>query len=510
MRIEQDPPLLQQSLNRTQLQMLKDCEVLGMLPIELEEMNGNVSLRYCISDTRMLSEVLRTTKWSMSDMMVALYRVTEVIEESRIYMLDASRIKLEDEFIFVGRDWQELHFTYLPLLEVIDMPDLATQLERLVIRWMRFVTDLDGRAVQEVLQHISSKAFTPSLLRQYTRQYLITSSAGKGEGRVIDAVRARDPKVSITASEEPQLNINQQVAEQPHAKVKGGWSLIGPQSGDPHSASGFLGDPSSEAVLGSSAAVQEVTHTFGLPMDRWRVVVGSIAVILMAMIWKLIYLDAPNQQSMLICAGISLLTTAGAIVLWNGIPTRGKKTVKTMESNAYTNISHSFGGSGEWGEAESYSEIPRFQVHTSDEGKKSSVKAITNRSIQSDTTWLGVQVEQTALLDGTSNGQQQTSGSFLLWESKGDQCQIHLIEESLVIGRSSEAAHHVDESNGISRAHAEVRRIDNNWKVKDLGSRNGSKLNDQPMIPYEFYPLQSGDRLALANSCYRFMNVTNH
>jgi hypothetical protein len=47
-------------------------------------------------------------------------------------------------------------------------------------------------------------------------------------------------------------------------------------------------------------------------------------------------------------------------------------------------------------------------------------------------------------------------------------------------------------------------RISEQWKVKDLGSRNGSLLNDMPMAPYELYILHEGDRLTLADSQYRF------
>lgn len=76
-----------------------------------------------------------------------------------------------------------------------------------------------------------------------------------------------------------------------------------------------------------------------------------------------------------------------------------------------------------------------------------------------------------------------------------------------MIGRSAEAAQHIDETMGISRAHVELVKVSEQWKVKDLGSRNGSRLNDKPMAPYELYSLQIGDCLTLANSQYRFQQA---
>ncbi|WP_054956482.1 FHA domain-containing protein [Paenibacillus dakarensis] len=42
------------------------------------------------------------------------------------------------------------------------------------------------------------------------------------------------------------------------------------------------------------------------------------------------------------------------------------------------------------------------------------------------------------------------------------------------------------------------------YKIKDLGSKNGTILKGEPMVPYKEYPLQEGDVFQIAGSKYMF------
>ena len=56
--------------------------------------------------------------------------------------------------------------------------------------------------------------------------------------------------------------------------------------------------------------------------------------------------------------------------------------------------------------------------------------------------------------------------------------QIPLKKDKFIIGRASECTLRAG-SNAISRHHCEFARTDDTWRVRDLGSRNGTYLNDQ-------------------------------
>ena len=54
---------------------------------------------------------------------------------------------------------------------------------------------------------------------------------------------------------------------------------------------------------------------------------------------------------------------------------------------------------------------------------------------------------------------------------------------------------------GISRRHAMIRKGENGCEVIDLGSTNGSWLNDERLIPNRPVPLESGSQLRFGRLC---------
>ena len=52
---------------------------------------------------------------------------------------------------------------------------------------------------------------------------------------------------------------------------------------------------------------------------------------------------------------------------------------------------------------------------------------------------------------------------------------------------------------GVSRRHAVIRRTEHGYEMLDLGSANGTWLNDERLIPHKAYPLVSGSHLRLGS-----------
>lgn len=92
------------------------------------------------------------------------------------------------------------------------------------------------------------------------------------------------------------------------------------------------------------------------------------------------------------------------------------------------------------------------------------------------------------LLERAENGTQPT--------------RIPLPAGSFTIGRSDEVAQHVEESPGVSRAHVEIELSNAHCLIRDIGSRNGTVLNEEAMIPYKAYELHEGDTFKIAGIAY--------
>lgn len=76
---------------------------------------------------------------------------------------------------------------------------------------------------------------------------------------------------------------------------------------------------------------------------------------------------------------------------------------------------------------------------------------------------------------------------------------IELKNDSTLIGRLPEC-HIVLDSNGVSRRHAEIRRLGNNsFVIADLHSRNKTLVNNTEVDPNKQRPLKTGDRITICD-----------
>ncbi|QDT69994.1 FHA domain-containing protein FhaB [Planctomycetes bacterium MalM25] len=78
---------------------------------------------------------------------------------------------------------------------------------------------------------------------------------------------------------------------------------------------------------------------------------------------------------------------------------------------------------------------------------------------------------------------------------------VPIKKSSFIIGRSKECALRAG-SEAISRKHCELKQVDSGVTVQDLGSRNGTYLNDERIEGVQ--PLSNGDTLRIGPLEFRF------
>src|SRR3954469_5105221 len=78
--------------------------------------------------------------------------------------------------------------------------------------------------------------------------------------------------------------------------------------------------------------------------------------------------------------------------------------------------------------------------------------------------------------------------------------EIPLKKDKFLIGRAKECALRAG-SEAISRRHCAIIRRDTGWTVRDLGSRNGTHVNDEKITAE--VPLKDGDELRVGPLKFR-------
>ncbi|MFU1798327.1 DUF6382 domain-containing protein [Paenibacillus azoreducens] len=150
-----------EELSKVEVSMISASKIPHLLPLYIKEVDLQVTLRYAITDKRMLSHMLKSEKINMTEYYGLLLQVAEALEESGKYMLETAKYSLDEDYMFVDGSLQAgtLYLTYIPL-ERTEGVAVNERLKELVTRFMASVTELSGGGVQQLLQYTSSEAFT--------------------------------------------------------------------------------------------------------------------------------------------------------------------------------------------------------------------------------------------------------------------------------------------------------------------------------------------------------------
>lgn len=70
----------------------------------------------------------------------------------------------------------------------------------------------------------------------------------------------------------------------------------------------------------------------------------------------------------------------------------------------------------------------------------------------------------------------------------------------VTIGREGEGKSYLSSHMTVSRRHARL-AYDGEWKIEDIGSANGTWVNERKLEAGELCPVKTGDRVALSHSC---------
>lgn len=83
--------------------------------------------------------------------------------------------------------------------------------------------------------------------------------------------------------------------------------------------------------------------------------------------------------------------------------------------------------------------------------------------------------------------------------------KIFIDKPSFVIGRIKSQSDYVSSNSAVGKLHAEITNKDGAYFMKDLNSRNGTFINGDRILSNVEHPIQNNDRIAFANSEYKFL-----
>lgn len=502
-----------------EVKMIQSTVIPQCIPLDFYELDLNISLRYNISGKRMLSQCLRGEKLSLGTLYALLLQLVTILDHSRRYMLRPDHYMLHPDYMFVEGTLEmgSLWVCYVPVVEALQPEPLHQRIRGILTMLMGSVTELSGSGIQQLLQYCQESQFNLEGFKALLLQLLTGQSERSGNP---SASPIEDVFIPAPASDVERRKT-------PFESTQGA-SLL-PSSNEWPDRNPISPDMKEHDL--------EETQGEVISLRKYMTYILLGGVLLLALIWKFLYLSYENVDGMFfVCIGLSLLVGDIIFLAWRGYSPSWLKRKQKLALDQGAAMSD-----GPLQDRNLGSQAPKH--HRPEPENEASGLLFQVPSFPADKLTSGLRQAPTAARESNSYGAIASVGHMdpitpiapvaptvqepTVWLHEGqtealnresqkkpilervvpgsrDPEQIPIQHASFIIGRSGEAAHYLDNSPGVSRTHVEIIESQDGYHMKDLGSKNGTRLRDEPMVPYTAYPLADGDRFVIAQSEYVF------
>lgn len=472
------------NLNAVQLKMIQSNRIPHMLAMSLENIDLVTKLHYDINSKQKVMSYFQNNSTTMNDYYQLFISIINTLEDAGSFMLDQNNYLLQKEFIYIGEHAGDVYMTYLPVQSLQREGSLIEDMKKLLTDVAGEVDGLQGNEFKSILNYIKNPSFSLAGLKKVLLELISLRSQ----------VNKRQTYTEPSPTEEGEQRI-----------VAGSQTHAGQKSKQSQSA----------AAIGTKEKKKLKPLS-----SRGTVYLFVGAALLIAISWK-IYDLARTEQMLVVSSILTGAIVAGVFVFWKVWRPGGMETVEVKQEAAAQPSNPTRQAPQTSSQPHPVQagkpmhtpvQKPAFQV--ADPSPMPAFAAAGSPSFPADTTMLAPENDDTVLL-GEENDLVAASmepkvttlpEAKLVRKAEGEESStIRMDARSFLIGRNADAVDYADAAVGVSRIHAEIIRIDNqSYGVKDLGSKNGSKLNGDPMVPYKVYALKENDVFELGKAHYTF------
>ncbi|WP_018756409.1 DUF6382 domain-containing protein [Paenibacillus terrigena] len=502
---------------RLEVKMIQSSTIPQFVPLNMHELDLQIQLRYNISGKRMLSQCLRSEKLSLTTYYTILMQLVTILDDSRRYMLRPEQYILHADYMFVegSLDMGSLWLCYVPTQGAVQTDSLQHRLGSMLTLFMASVTELTGKGIQQLIHYCHEDHFSLQGLKTLLLKLLANEDGGT------DLPRSRQEH-KLHAQRTPALPRDEFVPVREPVQPKG------------NTVQTSSVDTFNQAIISDDQAREQATVTATQPSSsKHTIYIIGGALLIIVMLWKFLYSTYATVQGMFyITVGITVLIGDVAFLAWRGYrPSwlfKGRTPLGVEAGMRSSSELHA--KSPRWNEPEPdhdasglLFQAPAFTADRLTSGLRTAEQEARSlmgwqpedhrfHSISTVTPPVnrGIHQEATVMLNG---GQTEVLVASVAPQHPvlersipggGEKERIAVNQTHFIIGRSGDVAHYLDTSAGVSRSHAEIIRTEEGYQLKDLGSKNGTRLLEEAMVPYTPYPLKDGDRFMIAQSEYVF------
>lgn len=433
-----------------QVEMIANNHDIGILPLDIRWKDSAASIYYNITSKLSLNQFLQRKKLKRNEFLKMIKYMVKGVMNSGSYLLSDKSFLLEEDYIYINPNSLEVSFIYIPVkLERDTRKEFRELIARLVVN-STVEEEENDNFLQRILNNIKSETFNMSDFEKLLTELgsFVSSPHNNSENK-------------SDLKDERTIQVKHEIARKPIKAKKTEVSI-----------------PNREQELTKQA------------QDEKKEPVGKLGIILLQVFMLLVMILAYSSGALKSLGG-DVNTTMAALALVLGAidflvmrSLMDKKDRREVKSN------------------KSAVAIPVFQppkIH------KEELKTIPKGTVAAPKTepQKNTQGNETEIL---SPGKKDHP--YLQGKREGMTEEISISKTNFIIGRLSDQVDYVSSNPAVGKVHAEIITRKEGCFIKDLNSRNGTFLNDKKLDCNKEYPLNSYDKVTLANSEYIFINPT--
>lgn len=490
------------SPNDYQIHMLAENRISGLLPCCVKKVNGRGKYFYDITSRQAMAYIYEKEHIGADDIRILLRGLYAALKETKKYLLDADRVVLEPEMIYMDIETKEPLFCYLPVYE----GTIHDSFGKLTEYIMRRLDQSDSRAVllgyeiyrQSMEENYSlEKLLKKAAFESYDAQGEAAGRAYAGQERAVGRAHAGQERAAgrAHAGQEGTADNGYEVQEEPTDRRQNDSSTEQRQnsarerrSQKPGKKNGMDRKRSQRKEKGSGAARAAVLITLLLIL--------TAAVCAAAWMWELDMTQLGGIVFLLVCLigyGFSAETKhrkKAEDKLRKQEERADQRSVKKMQDMEKT-----------MRKGEENAPLRKREETQWQESKIKQKKGGAPRESEEPDDGAGRQMIGATVLLNKGEGEYEPHLSLISMNPR-DRNSIVLLNDSYTVGKLKNKSDIYIDDPSISRIHARIKREGKEYWLCDLNSTNGTFVNGRRLAVNESVPIKLSDEIRFAELGY--------
>ena len=484
-----------------QVRMLTGNVIPSILKCRLQGLDGNLLFYYDITSRQSLASFYEQRKFHRKDLHMLFCGFIRVMEEMAEFLMNTDQLLLCPEYIFLDIEKREVKFCCLPDYH----HPIQEQFRELTEYLLPRLDHEDSQAVS-MGYGVYRKAMETGFQLEHIKEAIYQNREATGK------------------------NDNKESAQKQEQKLTGnnldGVDNFGEEIQKKTDVSQLLKTDMEDKTSKRTDKKKEdsVSHKSANEWTAALLCVSTAAVMIILLILRYLgYL--PGIPAEAIFGGAIILLALAAFLSWTAEKKKQKKQMSaewrqkvqreladTKESDdkkkrAERNSENLYEADisqrkmSEWGE-EKY----KMSEWTGETGanRLENSQNVYRETVQQNENYETEKTENYGETVVLSAGQTEGPASLVSREP-GELATIYLDRDLMVIGKMENAADAVISLPTVSRIHAKIRKVDEEYYLSDLNSRNGTSVNGRLLKTGEEYKLQDEDQVEFAQARYIFL-----